>query len=389
MSNHEMNRRSALHAIAATSIGAASGLVGPRLLASQEGSRQAGVSTRGGPLPLEMAGYRYDRVQALIDGRVAVENADVVFEVSSIGEMNTHILSGPQTRAVTEIGLSPYMLAFANEGFRDYSLIPVFPLRVFRHRSIFIRTDRGIETPEDLRGKRVATPGYSSTSLTWIRGIMQHEYGVNPEDVTWVISSKDSSADLSGGPSKQENVLPTGLTIDTGPEGKDESDLLADGDVDALFHAAEPRAYLEGNPLVARLFADYRSTERAYYAETGIFPIMHAVAMRNDVIDANPWLPEAVFDAYSAAKQLAYQRLRKKAWFEDSVPWIGQEVEETRGLMGDNYWPYGIAPNREALETLFRYLHEQGLASRQLRVEEVFHPSTLEFEEDPGIDPAR
>jgi 4,5-dihydroxyphthalate decarboxylase len=116
---------------------------------------------------------------------------------------------------------------------------------------------------------------------------------------------------------------------------------------------------------------------------------MHAVAMRNDVIDANPWLPEAVFDAYSAAKQLAYQRLRKKAWFEDSVPWIGQEVEETRSLMGDNYWPYGIAPNREALETLFRYLHEQGLASRQLRVEEVFHPSTLEFEENPWIDPAR
>ena len=114
--------------------------------------------------------------------------------------MNTHVFSGPKTREVTEIGLLPFILAFANEDFRDYTLLPVFPLRVFRHKSIFIRTDRGIAVPADLRGRRVATPGYSSTSLTWIRGIMQHEYGVTPKDIEWVISSKESSARRPAGP---------------------------------------------------------------------------------------------------------------------------------------------------------------------------------------------
>ena len=250
--------------------------------------------------------------------------------------MNTDVFSGPQSREVTEIGLHPFMLAYANEGFRDYSLLPVFPLRVFRHRSIFIRTDRGIEKPEDLRGKRIATPGFSSTSLTWLRGILQHEYGVKPEDIQWVVSSKDSSAKAAGKVSKQESVVPKGLSVTQGPEGKDESDLLESGDVDALFHAAEPRAYVQGHPKVARLFGDYRKAERAYYAKTGIFPIMHAVAIRNDVASAHPWLPKAVFYAYSKAKKMMYGELKKLGWATISLPWVGQEIEETRKLMGDN-----------------------------------------------------
>jgi 4,5-dihydroxyphthalate decarboxylase len=255
----------------------------------------------------------------------------------------------------------------------------VFPLRVFRHRSIFIRTDRGIEKPEHLRGKKVATPGFSSTSLTWLRGILQHEHGVGPEEIRWVVSSADSSAKAAGKVSKQESVIPEGLTVTRGPEGKDESDLLESGDVDALFHAAEPRAYVEGHPHVARLFGDYRKAERAFFAKTGIFPIMHAVAIRNDVVEANPWLPQAVFTAYAEAKKMMYDALKKMGWATISLPWVGQEIEETRKLMGENYWPYGIEPNRKALEALFRYSHEQGLARKKLKIEELFHPSTLEL----------
>jgi 4,5-dihydroxyphthalate decarboxylase len=332
-------------------------------------------------LKLKIAGYQYDRVEGLINGKVKVEGCDAEFEVSRIGDMNRHVFDGPRTREVTEIGLSPYMLAFANEGFREYTLIPVFPLRLFRHKSTFIRTDRGIEKPEDLRGKKIATPGYSSTSLTWIRGIMQHEYGVKPTEIEWVVSSKDSSASGSGGPSKQENVLPKGISVAKGPKGKDESDLLVDGDVDALFHAAEPQAYIDGHPKVGRLFPDYRKTERAYFAKTGIFPIMHAVAIRKSAVEAHPWLPKAVFDAYSQAKQLTYKHLQEAAWFKDSLPWIGQEVEETRQLMGDNFYSYGIESNRKTLDALFHYSHEQGLASRKLRVEELFERSTLELKE--------
>ena len=321
------------------------------------------------------------QVEALIDGRVQVEGCDARFEIAAIGDMNTDVFSGSQSREVTEIGLHPFMLAFANEGFRDCWLLPVFPLRVFRHRSIFIRTDRGIEKPEDLRGKRIATPGFSSTSLTWLRGIVQHEYGVKPEDIQWVVSAKDSSAKAAGKVSKQESMVPKGLSVTRGPEGKDESDLLESGDVDALFHAAEPRAYVQGHPDVARLFSDYRKTERAFFAKTGIFPIMHAVAIRNDVASAHPWLPEAVFNAYAEAKKLMYGALKKLGWATISLPWVGQEIEETRELMGEQFWPYGIEPNRKALETLFEYSHEQGLATRKLAIEEHFHPSTLTLKE--------
>jgi 4,5-dihydroxyphthalate decarboxylase len=183
----------------------------------------------------------------------------------------------------------------------------------------------------------------------------QDEYGIRPQDVKWVSSSKDSSTKAAGKLSKQENVLPEGVTITPGPAGKDESDLLESGEVDALFHAAEPRAFIEGHPKVARLFADSQSTERQYFAKTGIFPIMHAVAIKVDVLKRNPWLAKAVFNAYSEAKKLSYEHMAKSAWLYDSLPWYGQELEETRALMGDNFYSYGIEPNRKVLETLFRY----------------------------------
>jgi 4,5-dihydroxyphthalate decarboxylase len=342
-------------------------------------------STKTNKLPIKMAGYDYDRVQALIDGRVEIEGCTTKFEVSRIGDLNTHIFSGPKTREVTEVGLHPFMLAYANEGFRGYTLLPIFPLRVFRHKSIYIRTDRGIKKPEDLRGKKIATPGYSSTSLVWIRGVVQDEYGISPEDIHWVISSKDSTASATGGPSKQENILPKGLLYSAGPAGKDESDLLESGEVDALFHAAEPRAYMQGHPDIARIFPDSRATEQAYFSDTGIFPIMHAVAIRKDVLKENPWLAASVFNAYSQAKQKTYDYLTKQAWYKTSLPWVSQELEETRSVMGKNFWTYGLTdPNRKTLDTLFRYSYEQGLCSKKLTIEELFHPAGFELMESTG-----
>ena len=337
------------------------------------------VNSKHKKLPLRMAGYRFDRVAALIDGNVEVDGCDVRFDIAGIGDMNTDVFSGAQTWDVTEIGLHPYMLAYANEGFRDYSLIPVFPLRQFRHKSIFINKSSGISKPEDLKGRRVATAGFSSTSLTWIRGIVKDEYGVHPEDIEWVVSSGDSSADLAGNVSSQESMIPKGLTVLKGTPGKDESDLLVSGDVDALFHAAEPRAFVEGDPRVARLFPDYRVTEQAYFKKTGIFPIMHTVTIRNSLIDENPWLPEAVFTAYAQAKSIMYENMNKSGWANISLPWVSHELEETRALMGDNFWPYGIEPNKKALETLIQYSYEQGLSRKLLKIEALFHPSTLEL----------
>jgi len=327
----------------------------------------------------KVAGYDMDRIQGIVTGKIPIKGCEVEFYKIGIGDANTVAFSGAGTYDVTEIGLHPFMLAYANDSFRDYTLIPVFPIRVFRHKSIFIHSERGIDSPEDLKGRKIGTPGYSSTSLTWIRGIMQDEYGVSPEDIEWVLSNKDSSAEAAGKISKEEQVIPEGIAVSLGTAGRDESELLLSGEVDALFHAAEPKAFIEENPLVTRLFPDSKQTEKVYFEKTGIFPIMHAVAIKTEVVEKYPWLPKAVFEAYSKSKYLHYAELNKIGWAYSSLPWFAQEFEETKKLMGKNFWPYGIEPNRKVLETLFRYSYEQGLANKQLTIEELFEKSTIDL----------
>ncbi len=347
----------------------------------QSASAEEVAPSSGRAMTLNVAGYRYDRVAALADGRVTVAGCEVKFTKDSIGNMNTHVFAGPRKRDVSEVGLHPFILAYANGGFRDYTLLPIFPLRVFRHKSIFIRTDRGIDGPEDLVGKKIAVPGYSSTSLTWIRGTLEDEYGVKPTDVQWYVSAADSSVKNTGGPSRFENVLPEDLKLNQAPTGKDESELLADGDVDAVFHAMEPKCYVEGHPQVRRLFEDFRAVERSYFNKTGIFPIMHAIAIRKELIDTHPWLSSAIFQAYSQSKATSMRELTTLGWANISLPWLAKEIEETRSLMGKHFWPYGIKANRKTLDTLCHYSHHQGLASRRLQIEELFHPSSIDLAE--------
>ncbi|MGI9364769.1 MAG: ABC transporter substrate-binding protein, partial [Rhizobiaceae bacterium] len=266
------------------------------------------------PLPITVSSYLLDRTKALFDGSVEIEGTRAKFEQGAIGDMNTAAFTGKTRNQITELGLHPFMLAHANDGFRDYALLPIFLLRQFRHKSVFVRTDAGITKPEDLKGRRIGTPGYSSTSLTWIRGILEDEYGVKPSDVEWIVATQDSSAGVAGAVSAQENLLPDGITVSTGTPGKDESELLVSGEVDALFHAATPAAFVEGNPKVARLFPDFRSVEQDYFRRTGIFPIMHVLAIRREVAAEHPWLAKSVFKAYSAAKTAAYQKMDRLNW---------------------------------------------------------------------------
>lgn len=328
-------------------------------------------------LPLKVTGYRFDRLLALMEGKVKIAGCDASFETGKIGDMNTDVFSGPQTFDVTEIGLHPYMLAYANEGFRDYTLLPIFPLRLFRHKSVFINTDSGIEKPEDLIGKRIGVNGYSSTSLTWLRGIFQDEYGIKPSDIEWVVAAGDSSADTAGKLSKQEAMRPEGVSIVNGSAGKDESELLVSGEVDALFHAAEPKAFTQGHPKVKCLFVDSRATEQAYFQKTGIFPIMHAVAIRRSLLEREPWLAKAVFDAYVEAKMINYQYMAKLGWVMNALPWFAQELEQTKALMGNNFYSYGIENNRKTLETLFRYSYQQSLSRSELKIEQLFAAESL------------
>lgn len=344
------------------------------------GGRAAHAQGKG--LPITVSSYRLDRTQALFDGRVSIEGTNATFVEDAIGDMNTAAFSGKGTNEITELGLHPFMLAHANEGFRDYALLPVFLLRQFRHKSVFVRTDAGIATPQDLRGRRVGTPGYSSTSLTWIRGIFQEEYGLRPEEIEWVVANKDSSAGEAGKISEQEQQAPEGIPISQGTPGLDESELLLAGEVDALFHAATPAVYVQGDPRISRLFPDFRSVEQDYFRRTGVFPIMHVLAIRRDAALEHPWLPRAAFNAYSRAKIEAYKTKDRLTWATDMLPWYSQELENTRALMGRNFYPYGMEKNRQTLETLFRYSNEQQLTSRTLSVEETFLEESLEYFED-------
>ncbi len=250
-------------------------------------------------LPLTIAGYSYERVRALQDGRVEIPGCDATFETGKIGPLNTHAFNGPATRDVTELGLIPYLLAFANDDFRKYQLLPVFVLKVFRHKSVFVRSDGNINKPSDLRGKKVATVGYSSSGLTWIRGIFQDEYGLKPSDIHWVVTAKDSADAQTGSASKWEKLIPPGISWEPAPDGMDDSDLLLNGSVDAIFHPAEPRAFAERDPKIRRLFTNPREVESEYFKKTGIFPIMHVVAIRRDLSNQRPWLAPAIFNAYS------------------------------------------------------------------------------------------
>ncbi|MGI9533306.1 ABC transporter substrate-binding protein [Lutimonas sp.] len=339
-------------------------------------------SHRTADLHLEMTGYDYSRMTALFDKKVEIKNCSYTMRKSGgIGDMNINTFAGAQTFDVTEIGMVPYILAYANQGFRDYTLLPIFPLRMFRHKSIFIHADSSIKKPEDLKGKKIGTPGYSSSSLTWIRGMVKDEYGINPEDIQWVIATKDSSADVSGNISEQEQVVPDGITISKGTPGKDESDLLLSGEVDALFHAAQPKAFIQGNPNIKRLFEDSRKTEQEYYSRTGIFPIMHAVAVRKTLLEENNFLAASLFDAYSASKKMDYQYMMKLGWAYDTLPWYGQELEETKKVMSNNFYSYGLEANRKILETLCRYCYEQGFIKEKLNFEDLFFRPSFSFTE--------
>ena len=257
---------------------------------------------------------------------------------------------------------------------------PIFISRIFRHRNIFVRSDRGIEKPEDLRGKRVATPGYGMSSHTWIRGFLQDVHGIKPEDMQWIETTKSSD----GGKLNSEfgnYFLPDDFPLKRGPEGVDESEMIIAGDVDALITAIEPKAYTDRHPKIRRLFPDFRSAEQEYYKKTSVFPIMHVIAIRKDFVDANPSLPKALFSMYSQAKQVAYDDLATTTSLKVTLPWVTQEFEDTRALMGENFWPYGVKANRKELELVMRYTYEQGLAKRKLKLEEIFHPSTLELTE--------
>jgi 4,5-dihydroxyphthalate decarboxylase len=370
------NRRRFLKA---ATLASAAGALGVTTTPALAGSKSVKVD-------IKVAGYDYDRVRAIMDGKAGIAGREVSFHYEDIYAVNDLAFGPKKTYEVTEIGLIPYVNKYINSGFRDYVLIPVFISRVFRHRNIFVRADSGINKPEDLKGKRVGTPGYGMSANTWIRGFLLDEYGVKADDMQWIETTQSSDAGKLGGSGwsafdgkdmHSKYYYGADFPIERGPDGVDESELLLSGHCDALITAITPQSFLDGDPGIKRLFPNVRAAEQDYFKKTGLFPIMHVVAVRRDAIVADPGLPKAAFEMYSQAKQVAYANMETTTSLKVTLPWLTQEFEQTRKVMGKNFWPYGIEANRKELELVMRYCYEQGLVKKKMDFEQMFDSSTL------------
>jgi 4,5-dihydroxyphthalate decarboxylase len=324
-------------------------------------------------IPVTIACGNYDRTRAIRDGTVKIEGCAATY-LPLYPEEIFHRAFKFQEFDISELSFSSYIRTVA-AGASAYIGVPAFVSRIFRHSGIYIRTGAGIAKPEDLRGKRIGVPEYQITAVVWMRGLMQHEYGVAPSEIHWRSGGQEQ-------PGRHERTpLKSIPGVDLQPIGDDRTlvGMLKAGELDALFTARAPSSFLNGEPHIARLFADTRAAERAYYKKTGLFPIMHLVGIRKTLAEQYPWLATSVYKAFCEAKALAMIDLRDVNALMVTLPWLEAETHETSALMGEDFWKYGIAENRREIEALTQYVHEQGLADRKVKVEELFHPSTFEI----------
>ena len=310
-------------------------------------------------LPLTIACGRYDRTQPLIDGRVAPEGVDLTFIPLRPGETFWRMLNHGEFDA-SEMSLSSYTI-LRSEGDTRFIAIPVFPSRVFRHSAIYLPARSRIGKPQDLKGARVGVGDYQMTAAVWVRQLLAHEYGVMPHDIEWV----------TGRPVRAVRK-PEGVRIIPMPSDMTLEGMLERGEIDALASVMIPEGL---GTSVRRLFADFRAVETAYFKKTGIFPIMHTFVLKTALYEKNPWLAISFYRAFCRARDLAYRTIYDTDALAVGLPWVIDEMEVAHKIFGPQIWDYSIEGSRPTLEALVAAVHEQGLASRRMSVEELFVPN--------------
>jgi 4,5-dihydroxyphthalate decarboxylase len=323
-------------------------------------------------LNLTLACWGYDRTSALANGTIQPDGIDLNYQTLSVEETFFRMLRNREFD-VAELSLSSYCVTRdANDP--DFVAIPVFPSRFFRHSCIFVSTQSDIKKPEQLVSKRVGVPEYQMTAPVWIRGLLKDEYGIDPASVLYFTGGEEQS----GRTEKLALRLPSRFKVTAIDASQTLSRMLADGDIDALYTARAPTTFHSEPERVRRLFPNYVEVEKDYFRRTGIFPIMHVVAIRRDVYEKNRWVAQSLFKAFQAAQLQTYEQLRSSASLQTMLPWQIAAVEDTVATLGQEWWPYGVERNRHVLETFLRYHHEQGLSRRLLTVDDLFTPETRE-----------
>jgi len=323
-------------------------------------------------LQLSVAIGDYDRMRPLVDGQVAIDGVDPQFMVLEPEEIFFRAFRHADFD-ICELSLSSYSVKTA-AGTSPYIAVPVFPSRAFRHTSIYVRTDR-IKSPDDLRGCRIGVPEYQLTANIWVRMILEEDYGIRPGDVTWVRGGYEQPGRIE----KIDLKLPDDVVVENAPEGETISALLASGRLDAVIGPRAPSCFERGHPDVGYLFADPQQTAANWYRRTRLFPIMHTLGIRRSLADRHPWLPVAVFKAFERSKSIALAKLGDTSAAKVTLPFVEEQLRAARLLMGDDFWSYGLEPNRAVLTTFLRRHHQEGLSARLLAPEDLFHPAALEL----------
>ncbi|HLI20099.1 MAG TPA: ABC transporter substrate-binding protein [Stellaceae bacterium] len=323
-------------------------------------------------LRLSFSCWDYDRMRALADGSVVPEGIELVC-MKHVVEETFFRMARHREFDLAEMSLSSYTVSLSKPD-RPFIAIPVFPSRMFRHSFIYVSAQSGIKEPKDLAGRRIGTPEYQLTAPVWIRGILQDEYGLDPASPRY----------FTGGlfePGRVEKIaldLPPKFKLEAINPSKTLSAMIAAGELDAIQAPHPPSTFYTAPDRVKRLFENYVEIERAYFRKTKIFPIMHTVAIRREVYEANRWIAQSLFKAFVEAQRKIYDQLRHQEAYSTMLPWQMAYVEETQREFGDDWWAYGLEPNRHVLDTFLRYHHEQGLSPRRLKPEDLFAPETFE-----------
>ena len=321
-------------------------------------------------LSLTFACALYDRMQPLYTGEVQPEGINLNFIAIDQPRPIFDRMSGGQEFDVAEYSSSEFVQRYANKQC-PFVALPVFPSRAFRHGFVAVHRKAGINRPKDLEGKRVGVPLYTMTAAIFIRGLLQHEYGVDMSKIKWVQGAMNTP-NAHGSPTVLPLLKP--VDIEENRSGKSMSDLIEERIVDATLGTSLPEA-IRHNPDIQRLFPDYEQLEKDYYKRTRIFPIMHLVAIRKDVYEKYPFIASSLYDAMVRSKEIALQKMFNLRALRYMTPWLMRDIDEIYDIFDGDPWPYGVEPNRPTLEALVQYLTDQHLIAKPVPIDELFVPT--------------